>query len=58
MKVLVRSLVIALAVTGAVATSFANAAPVAKATVTASKTSAMPVPRCNPGVPDGCGIGW
>jgi hypothetical protein len=57
MKVLVRSLVIALAVTGAVATSFANAAP-AKATVTASKTSAMPVPRCPPDDPNGCGIGW
>jgi hypothetical protein len=57
MKVIVRSLVIALAVTGAVATSFANAAP-AKATVTASKTSAMPVPRCPPDDPNGCGIGW
>ena len=57
MKVIVRSLVIALAVTGAVATSFANAAP-AKATMTASKTSAMPVPRCPPDDPNGCGIGW
>jgi hypothetical protein len=57
MKVIVRSFVIALAVTGAFATSFANATP-AKATMTASKTSAMPVPRCPPGVPDGCGIGW
>lgn len=57
MKVIVRSLVIALAVTGAVATTFTNAAP-AKASVRATKTSAMPVPRCNPGDPNGCNIGW
>lgn len=55
MKLIVRSLVIALAVTGAVATSFANAAP-AKSAVIASKTSAMPVPRCAPNTGD-CGIG-
>ena len=47
MKLIVRSLVIALAVTGAVATSFANAAP-AKSAVIASKTSAMPIPSCPP----------
>jgi hypothetical protein len=55
MKVIVRSLVIALAVTGAIATSFASAAP-AKATISASKTSAMPVPRCPPDDPTGCGL--
>jgi hypothetical protein len=55
MKNIVRSLVVALAVTGAIATSFTSATP-AKATITA-KTSAMPVPGCPPGVPDGCGIG-
>jgi hypothetical protein len=54
MKVIVRSLVIALAVTGAVATSFTTATP-AKATITA-KTSAMPVPTCPPSAPGGCGI--
>ena len=53
MKIIVRSLVIALAVTGAIATSFANAAP-AKATISA-KTSAMPVPTCAPGNGD-CGF--
>ena len=47
MKLIVRSLVVALAVTGAIATSFANAAP-AKATISA-KTSAMPTPVCAPG---------
>lgn len=55
MKTIVRSLVIALAVTGAVATSYANGST-AKATVTASKTSAMPIPSCAPGDPNGCGI--
>ena len=55
MKVIVRCLVIALAVTGAIATSFANAAP-AKASIVASKTSAMPVPRCPPDDPNGCGM--
>jgi hypothetical protein len=55
MKLIVRSLVIALAVSGAIATTYSNAAP-AKATVRVSKTSAMPVPRCPPGDPDGCGI--
>ncbi len=55
MNVILRSLVIALAVSGAIATTYSSAAP-AKATVRASKTSAMPVPRCPPGDPDGCGI--
>jgi hypothetical protein len=55
MKVIVRSLVIALAVTGAIATTFVNATP-AKATISA-KTSAMPTPTCAPGDPDGCGLG-
>jgi hypothetical protein len=55
MKVIVRSLVVALAVTGAIATSFVNTTP-AKATVTA-KTSAMPVPACPPSDPDACGMG-
>ena len=44
MKLIVRSLVVALAVTGAIASSYAKA-PVAKA----GKTSAMPVPTCAPG---------
>jgi len=55
MKLIARSLVIALAVTGAVATSFATTSP-AKATITA-KTSALPVPSCPPSDPNACGIG-
>jgi len=56
MKTIVRCLVIALAVTGAIATTYANGSATA-ATVTTHKTSAMPVPRCPPDDPDGCGIG-
>lgn len=55
MKLIVRSLVIALAVTGAIATSVVSATP-AKATITA-KTSAMPTPTCPPNDPNGCGLG-
>ena len=55
MKIIVRSLVIALAVTGAIATTAANGST-AKATVSAAKSSAMPVPRCPPNDPTGCGI--
>jgi len=56
MKTIVRCLVIALAVTGAIATTYATGSATA-ATVTTHKTSAMPVPRCPPDDPDGCGIG-
>ena len=57
MKIIVRSLVIALAVTGAIATSYAKA-PSATSKVAISKTSAMPVPTCNPGS-GSCGMeGW
>ena len=55
MKVIVRSLVVALAVTGAIASTFVNATP-AKATITA-KTSAAPTPLCPPDDPTGCGLG-
>jgi len=48
MKIAVRSLVIALAVSGAIASSFAK--PVS------GKTSAAPVPRCAPGTST-CGFG-
>ena len=55
MKLIVRSLVVALAVSGAIASSYAKA-PTAT-TAKAGKTSAMPVPRCAPGTADGCGLG-
>ena len=56
MKLIVRSLVVALAVTGAIATTYSSASS-AKATLSASKTSAMPTPTCPPDSPTGCGIG-
>jgi hypothetical protein len=56
MKVIVRSLVVALAVSGAIATTFVSSTP-AKATVTTAKTSAMPVPRCDPNGTSDCGMG-
>jgi hypothetical protein len=55
MKLIVRCLVIALAVTGAIATTSANGST-AKATVVAAKTSAMPIPSCPPSSPNGCGL--
>jgi hypothetical protein len=56
MKTIIRCLVIALAVTGAIATTYASGST-ATSTFGAHKTSAMPVPRCPPDDPDGCGIG-
>jgi hypothetical protein len=56
MKIIVRSFVVALALTGAIASSYAKA-PSAAATVKVAKTSAMPAPRCPPNDPQGCGLG-
>ncbi len=56
MKLIVRSLVVALAVTGAIATSYANASS-SKATIRVAKTSAMPVPSCAPDGTTSCGLG-
>jgi ribosomal protein L17 len=55
MKIIVRCLVIALALTGAIATTSAKASS-ARTTVNISKTSAVPIPNCPPDDPDGCGI--
>ena len=53
MKIIVRSFVVALALTGAFATTATTSA---KTTVSAVKTSAMPAPRCPLNDPNGCGI--
>jgi hypothetical protein len=55
MKIIVRSFVIALAVTGAIATSYAK--PTSATKVTVAKTSAAPTPTCPPSSPNGCGFG-
>jgi hypothetical protein len=56
MKIVIRSLVIALAVTGAIATTAANGST-AKTTAIAGKTSAMPIPSCPPDGKTSCGLG-
>jgi hypothetical protein len=59
MKNIVRSLVVVLALTGAIASSYAKAPAAATAsftTATVSKTSAAPVPRCDPNAPGDCGL--
>ena len=55
MKILVRALVLALAITGEFASTHANASS-AKVQAVPAKTSAMPIPTCPPDDPDGCGI--
>ena len=53
MKTIVRFFVVALAVTGAFATTATTSA---SAKISAAKTSAMPAPRCPWNDPNGCGI--
>ena len=55
MKIIVRSLVVALALTGAIATTYAKAPSAKTANVTISKTSAFPNPTCGPDDPT-CGM--
>ena len=55
MKTVVRAFVVALALTGAVASAHTTN-NVASAKPVITRTSAMPVPSCPPGDPDGCGI--
>ena len=56
MKLIVRSLVVALALTGAFASTRANATS-ATAQAGLAKTSAMPIPTCPPDGSTDCGIG-
>lgn len=55
MKNIVRAFVVVLALTGAVASTHLSAAPTSAKTV-ATKNSAMPIPSCPWGDPNGCGI--
>ncbi len=55
MKYIVRAFVVALALTGAVASTQISSAK-AQTRVTVAKTSAMPVPMCPPDDPNACGI--
>jgi hypothetical protein len=56
MKHIVRAAVVALVLTGAVASTQASSSSSSKNTITAAKTSAMPVPMCAPDDPNACGM--
>jgi hypothetical protein len=55
MKTVIRAFVVALALTGAVASTQMPSAS-AQTKVVVAKTSAFPVPMCDPNDPDACGI--
>jgi hypothetical protein len=55
MKNFIRAFVVVLALTGAVASTQVASAS-AQTKVTVSKTSAIPVPMCDPDDPNACGI--
>ncbi|WP_263368012.1 hypothetical protein [Edaphobacter bradus] len=55
MKHIVRATVVALVLTGTVASTHASSA--ATKTVAVAKTSAMPIPVCAPDDPNACGLG-
>ena len=55
MKYIIRAFVVVLALTGAVASTQISSAA-AQTKVTVAKTSAMPVPMCDPNDPTACGI--
>ncbi len=54
MKTIVRAFVIALTLTGAVASVHTSTAT---AEIARPKASAMPIPMCPPDDPNGCGMG-
>ena len=56
MKHVIRAIVIALAVTGAAASTQISTAS-AHSKVTVAKNSALPVPMCAPDDPNACGMG-
>jgi hypothetical protein len=55
MKIVIRAFVVALALTGAVASIHTTSAS-AQTKVVPAKTSAFPVPMCDPNDPNACGI--
>jgi hypothetical protein len=56
MKLIVRTLVVVLALTGAAATTQTSSASTQNK-VTAARTSMLPVPVCAPDDPNACGMG-
>lgn len=55
MKIVIRAVVAALVLTGAVASTQVSSASTKTAVV--AKTSAMPIPMCAPDDPNACGMG-
>ena len=58
MKNVARAFIVVLALSGAAASTQISSASAKTATVSATvaKTSALPIPRCAPDDPNGCGI--
>jgi hypothetical protein len=56
MKMIVRTLALALVVTGAVASAHTNNSTSSVAGV-GGRSTALPIPMCPPDDPNGCGIG-
>ena len=55
MKLIVRATVVALVLTGAIASTQISSASTSKVTV--AKNSALPTPMCAPDDPNACGMG-
>jgi hypothetical protein len=55
MKIIVRAFVVALALSGAVASTQISSAST-QSKITVAKTSAFPTPMCDPNDPNACGI--
>jgi len=55
MKIIVRTVVAALVLTGAIASTQVSSASTSKVTV--AKNSALPTPMCAPDDPNACGMG-
>jgi hypothetical protein len=56
MKLLIRTAVAALVITGAFASTQTSSASTSSAQVTVARNSALPTPMCPPDDPNACGI--
>jgi hypothetical protein len=56
MKHIIRAFVVALALTGAVATTQTSSASTTQNKVVATRTSMLPIPSCAPDDPNACGM--
>jgi hypothetical protein len=56
MKLIIRTAVAALVITGAFASTQVSSASTTSAKITVARNSALPVPMCAPDDPNACGI--